>query len=235
MNKALDIDIGFTDAHRELGRAHLTAGRYDLALHHLQIANAQIPGDPGTVEGLGRARDMIYQQHRSEVEGMRRTADEHPDDVDAEVALLRVLRELDLMPEALDRLRRCEPSFGGQFDWELEYILALQYASMTDDAIRRSESLVVMYPNEVAPKALLGGMLMSRASEGDLDRAWRLIEDGTRIAPNQRDVLILRALLLGLRGELDASSVLLKRILAALPPDDPDRPMLEEKLRTLGE
>lgn len=234
MNAALEIDFGYTDVHRALGRAHLQAGRFEKALHHLQIADVQIPDDPGTVERLAIAREMVYRKHRDEVAALRRAAAENPDDIDAEIALLKKLRSLDLRDEALTRLAANESRFGGRIAWEREYIDTLVYAAKPDEAIRRYERVIADHPDDAPLKAELAALLMERDEAGDLDRAWTLIEEATRIAPNNLSVLICRADLLALRGALDEATSLLRGIVSALSPQHPLHAPLQEKLRTLG-
>ena len=54
LNRAIEIDPGFTDAHRSLGQAHLRAGNRPVALKHLQIADMQVRGHDPTVAALAR-------------------------------------------------------------------------------------------------------------------------------------------------------------------------------------
>ena len=177
---------------------------------------------------------MVYRRHRSAIEALRRSANENPKDMAAEIALLRQLREIDRRTEALERLRRRESVFGGRLEWEREYIDTLVYAALPDEAIRRYESVIAAHPDEASLMAELAALMMERAEEGDLDRAWTLIEKATRIAPDSLGVLICRADLLRLRGALDEAATLLKRIIADMPPAHPAQPLLAEKLRILG-
>ena len=103
LKQALDIDLGFTDAHRSLGHAYLLARDYQSALRHLQIANMQVPDHPPTEQALAFVSQKLSERDETELQRIRAEADAHEGDPEAEAALVRILRDLARTDEALAR------------------------------------------------------------------------------------------------------------------------------------
>jgi hypothetical protein len=127
LGRAIEIDPGYTDAHRSLGAAHLQAKNFVAALRHAQIANMQVPNHPPTIEALKRARGALLAGHQAELEHLRQEADTNPGEVNAQLALVRKLRELALTEQALARLIEHESRFADHAAWQVEHAVALLY------------------------------------------------------------------------------------------------------------
>ncbi|MCH9040217.1 MAG: MFS transporter [Chloroflexi bacterium] len=102
LNRVIEIDLGYTDAHRSLGRAYLRGGRVGQALRHLQIAEMQAPGHTSTSNLLKSVSSMLSRRDDA-LERLREAVLEHPEDVAIELDLVKRLRDLGLLAEALDR------------------------------------------------------------------------------------------------------------------------------------
>ena len=78
-------------------------------------------------------------------------------------------------------------------------------------------------------------LLLERREGNDLDEAWRLADRAAELAPQAPSVLVCRAELLALRGDLAGAVALYRQAIRALPPDSRQRRNLEARARTLGQ
>lgn len=234
LRRAIDMDLGFTDGHRALGHAYLRAGEYKKALEHLQIAEMQVPGHPATAATLARL-SVALSARDDELARLRQRAEDTPNDVDAEIALLRKLRNLGQAGKALERLGAHEDRFDDNLAWQTEYAVTLVYLNERDAAIERYERCLELDASEPQLLVELAMLLLERRDKGDLDEAWRLAERAAELTPDAPIVLVCRAELLALRGDLDGAVALYRRAIRSLPPDSQQRRNLEARARTLGQ
>ncbi|MCH8253238.1 MAG: hypothetical protein IID36_12370 [Planctomycetes bacterium] len=232
---AMEIDAGFTDAHRSLGRAYLLAGRHTDALHHLQIANMQIPGHARTVRALAEARKAVFQTLSAELDRLIEIADAAPDDVAAEIAVIQILRdELGRGEDVLARLGDREAHFAGHVAWQYEYAVSLQVFGRPDEAILRYRTCLELDEGNGKLLVELAGLLMNRARGDDLETAWDLAARAAELAPDAPNVLICQAELLALRGDLAEAVKVYRRAARAFEPGSKVRRTLDERIRALG-
>ncbi len=233
LNRAIEIDLGLTDAHRALGTAHLRAGNLEPALRHLQIADMQVPNHPPTVADLARVSHDLSQRDE-ELVNLRRYLVDRADDVAAEIALLQRLRELGLTGEALARLEQSESDFANIAAWQAEYAVTLVYLNRRDQAVERYRQSLRLDPDNPQRAVELAMLLRERRAAGDLDEAWRWAEHASTLAPDAPSVLICRAELRALRGDLKSAIALYERAIRALPVGSDRRRLFEQRAKALG-
>ncbi len=233
LGRAVLVDPGCTDAHRSLAEAYRRAGNLKAALHHLQIANMQVPGHPATDAMLAQVSHRVAEQDE-ELKGLRRHTSENPADVDARIALVRRLRELGLVEEALTRIRERDAEFGGGSEWQAEYAVTLVYANDVDEAVERYRKSLRLDPGAPQRAVELAMLLLERRGRDDIDEAWRWAEHASTLTPEAPSVLACRAELSALRGDLRAALTLYDRAIRALPSDSDRRRVFEERARALG-
>jgi tetratricopeptide (TPR) repeat protein len=234
LKRAIDIDMGYTDAHRTLGQAHFRAGNWREAVRHLQIADMQVPGHPSTASALERASRELSLQEHEQLSRLAQTAADRPDDVEAEVATSRMMRELGRMHDALDRFRTSESRFSASALWQSEYAVTLVYLNDLDGAIARYLQAIELAPDDPQRMVELAMLLLERRQEDDLNQAWELATRASRVAPGAPYVLICRAELLALRGDLQGAVSAYQEAISGLPAGSNQRRALEQRARALG-
>lgn len=235
LRQAVEIDQGFTDAHRSLGHAYFMVGDYANAVYYLQIANMQIPEHNDTVELLREARDRLAAQSSALLTEARQRVAENPSDVQAELALLDTLLSLGHLEELLVRFQQNEVRFGDSADWQARYAVALVYKNARDDAIDRYRIALRLAPQRVSLLVELASLLVERREGKDLDEAWALSTTALAIAPQEPVVLVCRAELLYVRGDLPGAVEMYTRAINSLPPGDMQRRFYEERAKVLGQ
>lgn len=240
LRRAVEIDLGFTDAHRSLGQGYLLAGNVEMALYHLQIADMQIPGHPATQAALRTARDAIRAKTEPELEPLRRAADfaaaTSPDATDpsTEIALIRALRETGRLEEALRRFEQTTQRYDRSANWHYERAVTLVTANRLDEAIAAYERSAELDPMPAAPRIEQAMLRLERRAAGDLERTAQLVEQVLQQAPDLPEALVCRAELAALRGDLSSAARDYAQALSTLDPTDPRRPFWTQRARTLG-
>jgi tetratricopeptide (TPR) repeat protein len=234
IERALTIDPGYTDAHRALGQLHLTEGNLEKALQHLKIAQMQFPGHKETEEALQWAGEALSKAAEDELEQLRLAAAANPANLDLELALVAKLRDLARYDEALARLAAAESRFASYAAFQREYAVTLVMAGRRDEAIERYRQCVKLAHDDGTARVELAALLMERQANGDLAEAERMLEAAEAVAPDLDGVLILRAKLLALKGDLDGAVALYRRLIQALPQDSELRQVLREEVKKLG-
>jgi tetratricopeptide (TPR) repeat protein len=234
IREALAIDPGYTDAHRALGHLHLSAGEYEPAVHHLQIAQMQFPGHQRTTEALARASAALSERAGEELDRLRQAAADRSEDVGAELAYVRKLLDLGRNDEVLSRFEDTGTRFDQQLTWQKEYAVALVISGRRDEAIDRYRKCLSMAPNDGPLLVELAALLMERRAKGDLNEVETLLERAGRLAPDHLGLHILRADLLALEGDLEGAVEAYRKVIRSLPSDSDLRRVLEDKVTTLG-
>ncbi len=233
LRRAIDIDLGSTDGHRALGQAYLRVGDLEAALEHLRIADMQIPGHPTTVESLRLTSEALSDRDR-ELVGLMSKTDQAPHDVEAQIALVRKLRELGRARESLERLQAHDDKFRRNPAWCTEFAVTLVYLNERDAAIERYRLCRELDPRNPQLTIELAMLLIERREGNDLDEAWRLCDHAAGSAPDLPLVMVCRAELLALRGDLARAVNLYERAIRALPEESEQRRAWEARARTLG-
>lgn len=234
LQRAIEIDPGYTDAHRSLGRAHFATGRYEAAVGYLQIADMQVPGRTDTVQALGKVCRELSDRNRSELDRLRQTALDSPRDVQAELAVIHKLREFGCLSDALDRLRARESNFQDSAPWQAQYAETLLYRNDLDGAIERYRKGLALSPDDPQRLVELAMLLRERSQGDDLEAAWQLATHASKLAPNAPSVLACRAELLVQQGDVTGAVELYGKAIQALPPGGQQRRVFEQRARTLG-
>ncbi len=233
LRRALEIDLGFTDAHRTLGDAYRRVGDLRAALRHLQIAEMQVPGFPPTRMALNEVVDELSRSD-PELAGLRQAAAAGPEDERTELELLRKLQQLGLTAEALERLHGGEDRFAGSAEWQAEYAVTLVLLNDRDGAIERYRRSLELQPHHPQRAVELAMLYLERRRDGDVKSAWRWMESAYALSPDSPPVLACRAELLAVRGDLAEAIATYRRAIERLPSGNPLRPVYIERLKTLG-
>lgn len=234
LKRAIDMDMGYTDAHRTLGQAYFRVGNWRDAVRYLQIADMQAPGHPPTAAALERASRELSLHEGEQLTRLTQLAADRPDDVEAEVEVIRKMRELGRVREALDRFRASELRFSANALWESEYAVTLVYLNDLDGAIARYLRAIELAPDDPQRMVEAAMLLLERRKDNDLDQAWELATRASRLAPGAPYVLICRAELLALRGDLRGAVAAYQEAISALPLGSDQRCALEQRAGALG-
>jgi tetratricopeptide (TPR) repeat protein len=194
----------------------------------------QAPGPPRIRAVLDEAVHELVSRD-TELAERRAAAQNAPNDVNAELALLRTLRALGLLAEALNRLESREAAFASFPEWQAEYAVTLVLLGRRDEAIARYRRVLQLAPENPQIAVELAMLLLERRESDDLTQAWELSNRAMQAAPDAPNVLACRAELLALRGDLAQAVELYRRAIDRLPPDSPARHSFEERARTLGD
>jgi len=234
LHGALDIDPGYTDAQRALGRAYLKAGDPAKAVKYLQIADMQVPGHPPTEKALRIASQRLAGMHKSALDELREAAREDPGSLSVQLALIRKLREVGLIDDALSQLETHADRFADSADWQYEYAVTLVMKNRLDDAIERYRRCIDLRPADTGTIIELGMLLIERREGDDLARAADLCEKASEGAPNDPRALVCRAEIAALQGELDQAASLYGRAIRMVPPDSNLHRSWRERKKALG-
>ncbi len=233
LERALEIDLGFTDAHRTLAEAFLSVGDLPAALMHLQTANMQVPDYPPTVEKLAQVSEALSERD-GELVRLKRKAEHRPDDVEVEITLIRRLRDLGLLDEALGRLEERQDVFAESAIWQAEYAVTLVYLNQIDQAIVRYRRSLDPDPDNRQRAVELAMLLIERRKGGDLGEARRWADHAFKLSPQDPSVLACLAELSALEGDLSTAIKLYEQAIRLLPPDHVQRRHFEQRVQTLG-
>lgn len=234
LHRAVEIDLGFTEAHRALGQAYLAAGDLQSALKHLVIADMQVPGHAPTVQALQRTQEELERRSASEIERLRAEALARPADVERFLVWTRRLRELGRINESLQEFAISDNRFRDSPEWNAEYAVTLVLANRVDDAIERYRASLALEEKNVAATVELAMLLLERRATGDLQEAAGLAERAAALAPESPHVLACRAEVLALSGDPLGAARLYRQAVERLPAEGDLRRIYEQRARTLG-
>ena len=234
--KALLIDLGFTHAHRGLGYALLQAGRPEEALHHLAIADAQIPNHPRTEALLAQARAAVDALRADDLANAEQRVRDNPDDVDAVVALADLLAELGRFDEAADRLAEAEPRFGERSDTFLHRLAVAEVmAGRTDAAIRHYRALIARSAAAGPYRIELAMVLLDRRGPGELDEALDLARRAYESDAQNVQVRMGYAEALAITGHRGDAAALYRVLAGELPAGTELQKLCRSRAEALGE
>ncbi len=234
LHHAVTIDQGYTDAQRSLGQAYLQGGNFGAALHHLQLANIQIPGHAATEEALAFVKETLRTSHSQALDAARQLADNNPQEVGAEIAFLKKLQKYDRFDEALARLKAREADFSADLAWQVEYAVTLVLSDNRDDAVVRYQKCIELAPENPILRVELAMLLFERRDDGDIDQAWDLCNRAAAIDPIQPEAILCQAELYAFKGDISRALELYRSAIDLLSPADPRRSSWQQRARTLG-
>ncbi len=234
LRRAVEIDLGFTDAHRALGQAYLAIGDIDPAVQHLRTAEMQVPHHRPTVSALRRAQALLAERDVEELFRLRAEADRPDSNLESELAFVRKFRELRPAEEVISRFEQTQSRFANRPEWWVEFAVTYVFLDKPDAAIERYRSALKLVPNQPDALVELAMLLLERRSPGDLDEAERLAGMAAQSAPGQATVLVCLAEILALRGNLEAAREKYREAIRALPPEHDLRRVYEQRANTLG-
>lgn len=234
LRKALNIDMGFTDAQRVITQAYLLAGDEVSALRHAQIAEMQVPGHRPTLQALAFLRQRAEVRSGDELAALRGIAEADPHDVAAELRVVVGLREIAMLEEAMVRLASGEERFANEAAWHYEYAVTLVYANEQSAAIDRYDRAIRLEPDHPPWLVERAMLLLERRKGNDLERAWALAARAAALEPDAAYVLVCQAELSANRGDLEAAREYYRRAIESTPPGDERRRAFEQRVRILG-
>lgn len=234
LNRAIAVDLGFTEAHRSLGWAHLHQGNIEEAVRCLQIANLQAPSHEGIATLLDEAVAALSTRTQPEIDRLREEAQADPRDLSRHIALIEAMQRTGRVAEAVAWVDERDTAFADQVKWHASVAALMIYADRRDDAVERYERALRLAPEDVQLTSELGMLLLERRAGDDVRRATELSEKAMRLAPRAPMVWVFRAEALALGGDRAGARTLYEQALKALPPDSPQRAFVAERARTLG-
>jgi tetratricopeptide (TPR) repeat protein len=234
LNQAVEIDPGFTVAHRALGQAYMLAGDDQRSLHYWRIAQMQFPGHPDTRAALRILGDRLASWGQVALAELKQAADDRPRDLEAELRYVRKLLELARHREALARLEATEKRFADRAAWQQQYGAVLLYSGNKDGAIGRYRKALRLATEDVSLYVDLAALLMEREKGNDLTEARDLLERAHLLTPDEPNISVLRAELLALEGDIFGALAVYRELLQSLPADHPQRRLWETRAKVLG-
>lgn len=232
--RAVEIDLGYTSAHRFLGRAYAARGLFAEAVHHLQVANLQIPGDAETESELKAAVAQMSEVSSGRLAELRRKVEGEPDDLAAQLALIRAFRDAGQVQEAIQYQEANSERFLNVAEWQQEFAVTLIFLGRRDEALERYAKALELAPNDVQLMVEYAMLLLERRQGDDVVKAQSLADRAAGVAPDAMFVLVCRAELLALRGELREAAELYRKAMSGLPEGHPQRAIFEQRLMSLG-
>lgn len=234
LRRAIDIDLGYTDAYRALGRAYLALGKYKEALHFLLDAEMQAPGDATTQAALRRARKAVADRQGKTIQALRTRVANAPGDIEAHLKLVSALRDVGDLRGALDHLQKFHSRFAGNARWVHEQAVTLVMMNDLDQAINAYRQAVHLAPENVATTVELAMLLLERDKGGDVTEAWQVVRRAASIAPHDASVLVCQGELLAHDGKTKEAIRAYRRAIALEPSDSRRRNAMIARLRALG-
>ena len=113
--------------------------------------------------------------------------------------------------------------------------MTLVYLNDRDSAIVRYLRAIELAPVDPQRMVEVAMLLLERRQGDDLDQAWELATRASRLAPGAPFVLICRAELLALRGDLQGAVAAYQEAIRTLSPDSDQRRTLEQRAKALGQ
>jgi tetratricopeptide (TPR) repeat protein len=235
IQKALEIDQGFTDAQRSLGKAYLKLGRIGDALRHFQIAEMQVSGHSATRAALGEASAVLQVRFGTYLEEARRTALEHPSDPRAQLAYISMLRDLGLTHDAVGLLEEGRERFGDNPDWAAETAVTLVYLNRRDDAIDAYRRALELSQSNAQHMVELAMLLIERRRAEDVEEARRLAEAALILKPDDPHVHVARGEVQALQGDISKAKESFRRAVQLAHPGSDYARLLAERAKAIGQ
>ena len=193
LQQAVEIDLGFTDAHRALGWAYRRAGQLDGALHHFQLAVMHVPDDPQTQTALAEVRAELAGRDAERLQALEATAQAQSGDLAAQLAYLDALVQAAAYPQALAFVVAADGRMQSAAPWHAAVARLHLYAGQRDEAVDRYRRAVTQAPADAALAVELAMLLLERREGEDLSEAGRLLDQAAAAAPGDPRVLVGRA------------------------------------------
>lgn len=234
LRKAIEIDLGFTDAQRSLGLAYLNADQPEPALRHLQIVEMQAPGHPLTRSALAEATSRLDQEHRQQLAQLSSDAQQNPADVEKNLAYVRQLRELGQTTEALRLLEQAVSPIADSPDWIAETAITLVFLDRRDDAIIAYRRALTLEPEHAQRCVELAMLLLERRAPGDLDEATTLTDRARKSSPYSPQVFVALAEIEALKGNRKGAEEAFQEALRRVEPQSEYARIIRERQQSLG-
>lgn len=233
LERAIEIDLGFTDAHRALGFAWLRLGHADNAMKHLRIAEMQAPGHAGTRRALATVADRLSAAAFTQIRDFEASVSQEGSDPDSQMAAIRMLRELGRTEQALALLQQHASRFPQHADGAYETAVTLVYLNRRDDAIEAYRRAIELRP---APQTMveLGMLLFERREGEDVKEARSLVEAAIARQPGTPPFHAAMGEILSLQGDRAGAQKSFRKAVELTDPGSEYARVLNERMKTLG-
>ncbi len=234
LERAAQIDPGFTVAHRALGEAYLAIGDLRRSLDHLQKAELQFPGEPRTQQLLHYVSQQLGRVARPQLSALKDHADSRSDDLNAELGYVRALASLAMYDDLMARFNEKQSQFSSQAAWQIEYARALVLIGQVDAAIERYRHAVELDGESADSQAELAAMLMQRPQGHDLALAEKHLDKALQLSNEALSIRTLKAEWLVLMGKIDEARKIYTDVLKIAPRNHPQWGVWQARAKALG-
>lgn len=233
LERAIEIDLGFTDAHRALGFAWLRLGHADNALKHLRIAEMQAPGHAATRQALARSAGLLNADASTQIRDFEASVSQEGSDPDSQLAAIRMLRELGRTEQALALLYQHASRFPQHADGAYETAVTLVYLNRRDEAIDAYRRAIVLRPTPQS-QVELGMLLLERREGEDVKEARSLVERAIARQPRTPPFHAAMGEILSLQGDRAGAQKSFRKAVELTDPASEYARVLNERMKTLG-
>jgi tetratricopeptide (TPR) repeat protein len=234
LERAVEIDPGFTVAHRALGKAYQVAGDLERSLAHWRIAEMQFPGHPEVEAALQIVGSRLAGRRQDELRAARHAAEAEAENVEAELRYVRMLIDLGQHGEALARMKAADKRFHAHAAWHRQFAVAWLYAGRRDAAIARYRRCLELAPTDAGVMVELAALLLERRDEGDEQRAEELVRSALELTPSNPNARILQAEMFAMHGDVQKALRVYTEVIDSLPSDSPRRAAWQSRARALA-
>lgn len=226
--RAVEVHPRYADALSQLGTVRLLRNDRDRALQYFNSALLLDPSDKTARQQAAMLRDGAAHQRENARELLRRV-EQDPGDAQLRARLVNVLISLGRNYEALQHGEEAARLAPNDADVLRAYGEALAVNRLRKEALEVLRRALRLNERDWRIHANISGLL----AEDDPDGALRHAQIAFDLRPNDLRTHVNLAEALALAGRVDEALARLRRIERALPPDNPLRPTISDRISDL--